>query len=74
MTVCRLLLISSVLGVAYVGAALVYAFPYFGLAAFGWGVWRLSRRPGRFSPMGTARWADAAHGPHLPCGNGLVGG
>ena len=74
MTVCRLLLISSVLGVAYVGAALVYAFPYFGLAAFGWGVWRLSRRPGRFSAMGTARWATAADVPHLLDGNGLIVG
>jgi len=71
MTLCRLFLIWCVLGVAYIGAALVYAFPYLGLAVFGLGVWRLSRRPGRFSAMGTARWANAADVPHLLNGNGL---
>lgn len=68
----RILLIATVLLMAYLAALVVYLVPYAWLVVLGIGIFLLCRKTYRYTAYGTARWADASDIPHMLEGNGLI--
>jgi hypothetical protein len=69
----RIVLIISMLEVAYVAVVACYLFPWLGLLMFLGGLYCLSRKRQAFSAFGRARWAESSDIPHLiRGGQGLV--
>jgi type IV secretion system protein VirD4 len=73
-TICRFVLVITVLLVGYVAALVIYQVPYAWLVAVGIGGLLLCKRTYRYTAYGTARWADAADIPHMLEGSGLIVG
>ena len=71
--IIRLLLIATMLMVAYSAVVAVYLFPWFGLPLALAMLFSLGRKGRSYYAHGTARWADAADIPHmLGGGDGLI--
>jgi|SRR5579871_1785584 len=68
----RIILIATVLLLAYLAALVVYQVPYAWLALVGIAAFMLCRKGYRYTAYGTARFADASDIPHMLEGNGMI--
>ena len=68
----RIILIATVLLLAYLAALVVYQVPYAWLVLVGIAAFMLCRKTYRYTAYGTARWADASDIPHLLEGSGMI--
>ncbi len=68
----RIILIATVLLLAYLAALVVYLVPYAWLVLVGIGIFLLCRKTYRYTAYGTARWADASDIPHMLEGSGMI--